>query len=85
MWITRRKNRSALLEWRIRLFGLGGGLGIGGVWLDSSWMIYGALLFLFSGAALRFLGRGDEAADEYDGAAENGDMAPENETPADDS
>lgn len=85
MWITRRKNRSAQLEWRIRLFGLGGGLGIGGVWLDSSWMIYGALLFLFSGAALRFMGRSDEAADEYDGAEKNGDMAPENETPADDS
>jgi hypothetical protein len=55
--------RTAHLQWRVRLFGIGGGLGLGGVWLDSSWLIYAALIALFAGVALRFVG-GDAPPDE---------------------
>jgi hypothetical protein len=44
------------LGWRVRLFALGAGLGIGGIVLENRLMIWAAIAVLGGGFALRFLG-----------------------------
>lgn len=57
MFIGRRDHSDAIghLNWRIRLFSIGAGLGIGGIWIDNSWLINGAILALVAGMAVRFV------------------------------
>jgi hypothetical protein len=40
---------------RVRLFAVGAGLGVGGIALENRWLIWGAILVLGAGFALRFL------------------------------
>lgn len=44
------------LGWRVGLFSLGAGLGIGGIFLENRLMIWAAILVLGGGFALRFMG-----------------------------
>lgn len=74
MFFTRGKGETAHLEWRLRIFGIGGGLGVGGVWLDNSWMVYAAILTLFVGVALRFARDGD--SDEVESAESSDESFP---------
>ncbi len=74
MFFTRGKNEAAYLEWRIRLFSIGGGLGIGGVWLEEPWLIYAALTVLILGVGLRFgAQRRAQDTDETDKDSEPGE------------
>lgn len=51
----KKSPRAAALAWRVRLFALGAGLGVGGIVLDNRWLIWAAILVLGGGFALRFL------------------------------
>lgn len=68
--MTREGGRSGLpfLEWRVRIFSIGAGLGLGGIFLDQPYLIWGAISVLGLGVLLRFLpvGRGHPAADDDD-------------------
>ena len=57
MFIGRRDHSEDLqhLNWRIRLFSIGAGLGLGGIWLDSAWLGYAAIVALLAGMGIRFL------------------------------
>jgi hypothetical protein len=50
----RRADRYPWFEWKARLFAIGAALGVGGMILESDWVIAGAVLVLFSGFLLRF-------------------------------
>lgn len=55
------------LLWRIRLFGVGGVLGLGGIFLEMSWLVTSAVVVLMAGLGIRFLpgmGPVDEEDDE---------------------
>ncbi len=45
--------RTALLEWRIGAFSLGAVLGLAGIFLNISWLVWAALIVLLGGVALR--------------------------------
>jgi len=60
----------------MRLFGIGGGLGVGGVWLDNSWFIYAALLTLVLAVGLRAKG-GDLSDPDIDDDTDEDDSRPE--------
>ncbi len=51
---TEKRARGGL-AWRVRLFAIGAGLGIGGIALENRWLIWAAILVLGGGFALRFL------------------------------
>jgi len=72
VFISRGSQNDAMrhLQWRIRLFAVGAGLGLGGIGLESAWMIWGALAVLLAGMALRFLPDGEEqdGLDDHDRA-----------------
>lgn len=51
---SRKGSDSGHLEWRVRLFALGAGLGLGGIFLEEPWMIWAAIVVLFLGFLLRF-------------------------------
>jgi len=57
------------LNWRIRLFSIGAALGLGGIWLDSAWLGYAAILALLAGMAVRFVPDDAEAEDAADADA----------------
>jgi hypothetical protein len=76
MFIRHRRDasgRDPYLMMRLRLLSIGAGLALGGLFLDLSILMWGALAVLIAGFALRFIsGRdagdadGDEGADEVE-------------------
>lgn len=66
-----RPNRSPdrgveLLGWRMRLFAVGAVLGCAGIYLDASWPIFAAIVFLLAGMLIRFV-PGEDAEEDPDG------------------
>jgi hypothetical protein len=55
-----------LLEWRIWAFFLGAVLGLGGIFLDISWLVTAALVVLLGGVVLRMLAARDSASSEQE-------------------
>ncbi len=66
---SRKADRYPWLEWKVRLFVIGAALAVGGMVLDSGWVISAAILALAAGFAIRFLpgGKGvrEEVEDEW--------------------
>ena len=62
-------DRSANLEWRVRLFGAGAILALTGMWADQRWMVNVAIAVLALGFVLRFH-RAREAEADADADAE---------------
>lgn len=64
LFLDRSRDREVRwLEWRVRLFLAGGVIGVVGMYVDASWVVWVAVAVLFSGLALRFLpdvGEADE-------------------------
>ncbi len=56
--------RTALLEWRIGAFFTGAVLGLGGIFLEISWLVIAALFVLLGGFALRALPVRDSGSQE---------------------
>lgn len=54
------------LDWRVRLFAVGAGLGLGGLFLDSAWLIWAALAVLCGGLFLRFLRKAGDSVEDAD-------------------
>ena len=48
------------LGWRLRLFAVGAVLGCAGIYLDASWPIYAAIVFLVAGMLVRFVPARDD-------------------------
>jgi len=61
------------LVWRVRIFAVGAGLGLGGIFLDQSLLIWAAVVVLGAGMLLRIRARPGAPAE----LAESGDD-PEN-------
>jgi hypothetical protein len=59
------------LAWRVRLFAVGAGLGVGGIALENRWLIWAAILVLGGGFALRFLGESVGPRREESGSDED--------------
>ena len=55
-----------LLQWRIGAFFLGAVLGLGGIFLDISWLVTVALIVLLGGVVLRMLAARDSASSEQE-------------------
>ena len=55
-----------LLEWRIRLFGIGAVLGLAGIFLGASWLVTVALVVLLAGVVVRFTPDRDPVEEEED-------------------
>ena len=55
-----------LLQWRIGAFFLGAVLGLGGIFLDISWLVTVALVVLLGGVVLRMLAARDSASSEQE-------------------
>lgn len=43
------------LDWKVRLFAAGAGLGLAGIYLESGWLVLGAVVILFGGVVLRWV------------------------------
>ena len=54
------------LEWRVRLLGAGAILALAGIWADVGWLVNVAIVFLFVGFLLRFVGGRSDAPDGSD-------------------
>ncbi len=54
----RKADPYPVLEWKVRLFILGAGLGVGGMLLEVWWLIPLAVVVLAAGVLLRFLPAG---------------------------
>jgi hypothetical protein len=52
----------------VRLFAVGAGLGVGGIALENRWLIWGAILVLGAGFALRFLADSADPPSEDSGS-----------------
>ena len=63
LW-QRTRGGVALLEWRIGAFFIGAVLGLGGIFLDSAWLVTAALVVLLAGVVLRMLAARDSASSE---------------------
>jgi hypothetical protein len=63
LW-QRTRGNVALLQWRIGAFFLGAVLGLGGIFLDMSWLVTSALVVLLGGVVLRMLAARDSASSE---------------------
>ncbi len=67
MLIDRSRRRDLRhLDWRIRLFSIGAALGLGGIWLESSWLVLSGTVVLIGGFGLRFLPNDPETGREED-------------------
>ena len=55
-----------LLQWRVGAFFLGAVLGVGGIFLDISWLVTAALVVLLGGVVLRMLAARDSASSEQE-------------------
>ena len=55
-----------ILEWRIRLFGIGAVLGLAGIYLEASWLVTVALVVLLAGVVVRFTPDRDPVEEEED-------------------
>jgi hypothetical protein len=55
-----------LLQWRIGAFFFGAVLGLGGIFLDISWLVTVALIVLLGGVVLRMLAARDSASSEQE-------------------
>ncbi len=55
-----------ILEWRVRLFGIGAVLGLAGIFLEASWLVTVALVVLFAGVAVRFTPDPEPVEEEED-------------------
>ena len=55
-----------LLQWRIGAFFLGAVLGLGGIFLDISWLVTVALVVLLGGVVLRMLAARDSGSSEQE-------------------
>ncbi len=55
-----------LLEWRIRLFGIGAVLGLGGIFLEAAWLVTVALVVLLVGIAVSYTPDRDPTEEEED-------------------
>ena len=63
--IDRSKRRDLRhLEWKVRLFGIGAAMGLGGIWFESSWLVLGGIAVLLVGFVLRFLPKDREPDEE---------------------
>ena len=65
LWQRTRCN-VVLLQWRIGAFFLGAVLGLGGIFLDISWLVTAALVVLLGGVVLRMLAARDSASSEQE-------------------
>ena len=54
------------LDWRVRLFAVGAGLGLGGLYLESAWLIWAALAVLGGGLFFRFLRKTRDSGEDTD-------------------
>ena len=55
-----------LLDWRIRLFGIGAVLGLAGIFLEAAWLVTVALVALLAGVAVRYSPDRDPVEEEED-------------------
>jgi hypothetical protein len=62
----RIRGNVGLLQWRIGAFFLGAVLGLGGIFLDMSWLVTVALVVLLGGVVLRMLAARDSASSEQE-------------------
>ena len=65
LW-QRTRGNIVLLQWRIGAFFLGAVLGLGGIFLDISWLVTVALVVLLGGVVLRMLAARDSASSEQE-------------------
>jgi hypothetical protein len=65
------------LEWKVALFVVAAGLGLGGMYLEEGWLTAGAILLLLAGVLLRFPAKpvhDDEAGEDEDDGDPDGDL-----------
>lgn len=55
---------SAHLHWRVRLFWVGAGLALAGIYLEESWLVWVAIVILLTGIVLRFVPNTKEESGE---------------------
>ncbi len=71
----RQPGEDSLLIWKVRLFVVGGGLGIGGMMMELPWVLWSGVAILATGWLMRFkTGEGataDEAWGVEDGAEDH--------------
>jgi hypothetical protein len=65
LW-QRTRGNLARLPWRIGAFFLGAVLGLGGIFLDISWLVTAALIVLLGGVVLRMLAARDSVSSEQE-------------------
>lgn len=58
-----KRGTSAHLLWRVRLFWVGAGLAVMGMYLGRSWLVWAAIVALLAGIFLRFVPSGREGTD----------------------
>ena len=62
----RTRGSTALLAWRIGAFSLGAVLGLAGIFLNISWLVWAALTVLLGGVALRRWAARDSESEEQE-------------------
>ena len=69
VFLSRSRRAGRFLEWKVRIFAVGGTLALGGIYLDEQWLTLVAIAVLVAGALLRFApGPEDEEALELEDA-----------------
>lgn len=69
---NRSKRAAGHLEWKVRLFVVGAGLGLSGMYLEESWLTGAGIVVLLAGALLRFM-PGGSGPTETGGEGDSGD------------
>lgn len=72
--LDRSRAAGPLLEWKVGIFLVAAGLGLGGMYLEERWLTGGAILVLLGGVLLRFPPQvtADHAEDHDGGEANDG-------------
>ena len=61
------KRAARHLEWKVRLFVVGAGLGLSGMYLEETWLTGAGIVVLLAGELLRFAPGGGSTEREGDG------------------
>ncbi|HSW31076.1 MAG TPA: hypothetical protein VLH75_16445 [Longimicrobiales bacterium] len=66
LFFDRSKRAAGHLEWKVRLFVVGAGLGASGMYLEETWLTGAGIVVLLAGALLRLApgGRGPTETEE---------------------
>lgn len=84
--LDRSRTAGPLLEWKVALFVVAAGLGLGGMYLDERWLTGAAIVLLLGGVLLRLSPKaapdrdGDDVRDDG-GPAQDGDDVQDNGEP----